>query len=264
MSRDSLLLYWYFLRTFRNGPALIKTLRNGGYLSNAATIDEAVYWSGKKLIHPKGKSGLVGILVELLFRNAYGIGKFYAPRPGDVVVDLGAHVGVFAQNLLRRYQCNLVAIEPCRENFECLQRNLQGFDDSRVKIYNVAIGAGRGKALVKTPESTNRTHDARIIRDDNNSNECVDLLPLHAIFDLCQSPKVDFLKIDIEGSELEAFRGLDDSYLTRIQRIAMEYHDNLCAGTLDFLKQKLASTHNVTVVSEAPERGYGMLFAVLK
>ncbi|MEO7650768.1 MAG: FkbM family methyltransferase, partial [Bryobacteraceae bacterium] len=44
-------------------------------------------------------------------------------QPGDVVLDCGAHVGVFTDLALRRGASRVVAIEPDPMNLECLRRN---------------------------------------------------------------------------------------------------------------------------------------------
>lgn len=264
MKIDSIPLYWFLLRTFRNGPALIQTIRHGGLLPNKATIDEAIFWNGGKLTHPAERSGLVGIIVELLFKNAYRIGAFYTPKADDMVVDLGAHVGIFSHHLLSKYDCRVVAVEPCEENFVCLKKNLEDFSPNRYQLHKMAIGGAAGKVRVETPPSTNRTHDARVVPANDKNPESVDMISLNDIFSLARTDQISLLKVDIEGSEFDAFNGLDDSALPRLQKIAMEYHDNLHPGTLDLLKQKLGTTHQLTVVSDRPRGDYGMLFAELK
>src|SRR5689334_25347188 len=44
---------------------------------------------------------------------------------GDVVLDCGAHVGVFTHFALQRGASKVVAIEPDPVNLECLRRNLK-------------------------------------------------------------------------------------------------------------------------------------------
>jgi FkbM family methyltransferase len=44
-------------------------------------------------------------------------------RPGDIVIDCGAHVGVFTHTALARGASQVVAVEPEPSNLECLRRN---------------------------------------------------------------------------------------------------------------------------------------------
>ena len=256
--------YWYLLRTFRNGPDLIRTIRNGGLLARGPTINEAVFWDGTRLCHPPGRGGFIGTLLEVLFENTYRVGSFYTPEPGDMVVDLGAHVGIYTFNVLRRFPCRVMALEPSAENFACLKKNLEPFDDQRVQIHNLAVGGAAGRVRVETPESTNRSHDARVIQDADGDADAVDVIPLATVLELAGCDRVALLKMDIEGGEYDAFNNLDDALLPRIERIAMEYHDNLHDGTLAMLKNKFQRTHQLAITGEGDGRGYGMLFAQLK
>ena len=264
MTFHSASLYWYLLRTFRNGPALIRTFRNGGLLANGPTIDEAVFWDSTRLCHPLGRGGFIGTLLEVLWENAYRLGDFYTPRPGDVVIDLGAHVGIYAFNVLRNYPCRVVALEPSAENFACLKKNLEPFGEPRAKVYNLAVGGKAGRVNVETPKSTNRSHDARVVPCADGDGVGVEMVPLEAVLDLAQCNRIPLLKMDIEGSEYDVFSELDDARLPCFERIAMEYHDNLREGTLDLLKDKLQGTHDLTITGEGDGGGYGMLFAKLK
>jgi len=265
MSTSSLApAYWYLLRTFRNGPGLIRTIRNGGLLANGPTIDEAVFWDGTRLCHPPGRGGFIGTLLEVLWENVYRVGTFYTPKPEDMVVDLGAHVGIYTFSVLRRFPCRVMALEPSAENIACLRKNLESFGEQRVQIHNLAVGGAAGRVRVETPKSTNRSHDARVIPGGDDDADAVDVIPLAAVLELAKCERIALLKMDIEGGEYDAFNTLDDALLPRFERIAMEYHDNLRNGTLEMLKNKFQHTHDVTVTGEGDGRGYGMLFAKLK
>ena len=65
-------------------------------------------------------------------RNIYG----NRIRPGDVVLDAGANIGVFTRKALWAGASKVVAIEPAPENLECLQRNFAAeIADGRVVLY---------------------------------------------------------------------------------------------------------------------------------
>ena len=62
-----------------------------------------------------------------------------------------------------------------------------------------------------------------------------------------KAERIALLKVDIEGSEADLFADADPSLLARIDRVAMEYHNNLRPGTLDLLKHRLGSTHDLVI-----------------
>jgi hypothetical protein len=71
---------------------------------------------------PADSHWLVGHLLAEQEQKIYGDPPC---RAGDVVIDCGAHVGVYAREVLRAGAALVVAVEPAPENLECLRRNLR-------------------------------------------------------------------------------------------------------------------------------------------
>ena len=88
----------------------------------------------------------------------------------------------------------------------------------------------------------------------------VDVIPVAGLFDLANTRRIAFLKIDIEGAERQAIGHADKETLLRIDRLAIEYHDHLEPGTLDVLQRQLAPTHLLTI-SPSCLAGCGILLA---
>src|SRR5579859_2668581 len=97
----SLKSYLFLLRNFRNGLALVNNLCRGGWLKQGPVLERLVFWNGQALLHPANRAGLVPMVLELWQNNEYGIGDFYRPKPGDIVADVGAHIGLFTLRMLR-------------------------------------------------------------------------------------------------------------------------------------------------------------------
>jgi hypothetical protein len=95
------------------------------------------------------------------------------------------------------------------------------------------------------------------------SPDSVPIIPLSGLFDLARVGRIAWLKVDIEGSEREAFEGGTPETFRRIDRMAVEYHDNLRPGTLNVLCDRLATTHDTLVVPSSIE-GCGILLARLR
>jgi methyltransferase FkbM-like protein len=86
------------------------------------------------------------------------------------------------------------------------------------------------------------------------------VMPLSGLFDLVHAEEIDFLKVDIEGSEHDVFAAANPDLLGRFKRLAMEYHDQIVPGTLDLLRRVLSPTHEITVRPSKME-GCGILLA---
>jgi FkbM family methyltransferase len=261
MTCNTLNTYLFLLRNFRNGAAMIQNLRCGGYLSQGPVIDRLVLRDGRTIMHPPNRGGLIPVMLEMWRENVYRVGEFYRPKPGDVVVDVGAHIGLFTLRILKEEpRCRVVALEPSPENFSCLNQNLALLGpDAQVELHQLGIGGEFGR--IKMQEiPTNRSTDARVVSAEQNDPNSVGVVPLSHLFELARAETISLLKMDAEGAEHAAFSTAAAEVFPRIERIVMEYHDNYVPGTVALLRDRLSATHEVTVLPD-PGQLHGRLFA---
>ncbi len=236
---------------FRNGRTLVQHMRND------EPCDEVVFWDGTQISHPPGRAGLLEVVVELWLEHTYTEG-FYRPADGDVIVDAGANVGLFTIQMARQNRhCRVLALEPFPENFKYLEANVARVCPKNVTCCNLALGAGFGKGHMQAVGSRSLDH---VLRLDSSATDGMPVIPLSGLFDLAGVPEIDFLKVDIEGSEHDVFAGASPDVLGHFKRIAMEYHDQIVPGTLDMLRRILTPTHEITV-RPARMEGCGILMA---
>lgn len=251
------MLYLRIARCFRNFPELIGAVRKG------RGVDFAFLRNGLRFHHPPGRDGLVSVLVETWIEESYTGSGFYSPKPGDIVFDIGANVGVFAIYLARRNSnCRILALEPFPENFDYLCRNLEVNNIRNVEPWQVALGTRASAAYMVEVGSRSLDH---VLRTDRGGGVCyeVETTSLRDLLRRARADRVSLLKMDIEGSESVVFAEVNPAILRRFERIAVEYHDNLRPGTLCLLRDRLARTHSVDVrPSTVP--GCGVIRAALR
>jgi FkbM family methyltransferase len=236
---------------FRNGRTLVERMRAG------EPSDEVVLWDGTRISHPPGRGGLLEAVVEVWLEQTY-TANFYRPVDGDVIVDAGANIGIFAIQMARQNpRCRVVALEPFPENFKYLQANVARACPGNVVCCELALGAGFGKGQMQAIGSRSLDH---VLRPDSTAVNGTQVIPLAGLFDLARAQEIDFLKVDIEGSEYGVFAAAAPSLLGRFKRIALEYHDQIAPGTLELLHRVLAPTHEVIVRPSSME-GCGILLA---
>jgi FkbM family methyltransferase len=246
---------WFLLRHFRNGPSLLRSLRDH------SPCDVAVCRDGSRLCHPAGRTGLVNTILEIWHDHAYTSDDFYSPADGDVVIDAGANVGLFSLWVARQNPCcRVLALEPFAENFACLQANLAAAKAEAVTACRMALGASAGRGIMQDVGARSLDHRLALADGNATGHETVPVIPLAGLFDLARTERINFLKLDIEGSEYEVFEKSSQQTLARIDRLAIEYHEHLRHGTLRLLTERLDATHSVDV---RPDRSglYGMIFA---
>ena len=236
---------------FRNGLTLVERMRA------AQPCDEVVLWGGTRIAHPPTRDGLLEALVELWLEHVY-TAEFYRPSGGDVIVDAGANVGLFAIQMARQNRrCRVIALEPFPENFKYLQANVARACTQNVTCCEVALGAVFSTGKMQAVSSRSLDH---VLRIESGSANGVPVIPLAGILDLASAPEIEFLKVDIEGSEHEVFAVASSDLLGRFKRIAMEYHDQIVPGTLDLLQRVLSPTHEI-IVRPSKMEGCGILLA---
>jgi FkbM family methyltransferase len=236
---------------FRNGHTLVQRMRA------AEPCDEVVLWDGTRISHPPVRAGLLEAVVELWLEHVY-TAEFYRPADGDLIIDAGANVGLFAIQIARQNRrCRVIALEPFAENFRYLEANVARACPKKVTCLEVALGAGFGKGQMQAVGSRSLDH---VLRIEPGAADGIPVIPLAGLFDLARAQEIVFLKVDIEGSEHGVFAAASPDLIGRFKRIAMEYHDQIVAGTLELLRRVLSPTHEITV-RPAKMEGCGILLA---
>jgi len=154
-------------------------------------------------IHPR--EGLTGYWYLLLpeYEEMMFLLRFL--KTGDVFYDVGANAGAFAV-LAAAQGASVVAFEPVPHTFERLNANTQLNEKlGPITPLNCAVGSACGNLRMSTGFGTGN----RVLRpgEDMQSVE-VPVLTLDEVVRKHQSPT--FLKIDVEGHELEVLRGAQD------------------------------------------------------
>lgn len=132
----------------------------------------------------------------------------------SVAVDIGAHVGNHAIFLAGVLNLATHAFEPNPTHFALLRSNLRanGLED-RCTPYNVALGAGPGRGTIDRGSATN----SGMSRVTPASEGPVEIVSLDAT--LSQLQRLDVLKIDVEGREIDVLNGAVQ-ILARLRPIA--------------------------------------------
>lgn len=128
----------------------------------------------------------------------------------DVAIDVGAHVGFWTWDMAHRFK-QVFAFEAAPDTYDCLVKNVA--DCKNVTTGQVAIGVAHGRAILNEDPSRppGNTGSRWITPIDENqkmklglaSAEGVPMIPLDSLtWDAC-----DFLKIDVEGFELQVLQG---------------------------------------------------------
>jgi FkbM family methyltransferase len=133
-------------------------------------------------------------------------------KPGDVAVDVGAHIGFFTIQMAAAVgpAGAVFAFEPFDQNADLLERSVaeNGFDD-RIVFRRAAVGEHGGTATLTFPVETLNTGGAYLLRSGTDplaGNRTRDV-PLVALDEAGLRRPVRLIKMDVEGAEPQVVRG---------------------------------------------------------
>ena len=203
----------------------------------------------------KRKGGLGWIPDSLIKEETTAESKFWesAPLRGAVVYDIGAFHGMLTLWFARQAD-QVVSYEPVAQNRARLLENLSLNAMQNVTVRDVALGAGAGAATMrfdplmpggsKVVVEQNATHDAGL----ELANGRVRVTTLDQDIADRGLPAPTFLKIDVEGFELDVLRGAAHTLARGRPALFVEIHGETLAG-----KKRNAAA----VVQFLHEAGYG-------
>src|SRR5919112_1963095 len=139
----------------------------------------------------------------------------FLPKQGDIVVDIGAHIGLYTIMSSKRVGSNgkVVAIEAHPGNFEMLNSNIKLNQLNNVIPLNYAVYSKETKVKLYLPSGESGFTKYNTIMSDwvntkdkfveVNANTLDYLLQLNQI----RQEEVNWIKIDVEGAEFEVLKG---------------------------------------------------------
>ena len=181
------------------------------------------------------------------------------------IIDIGAGIGEFTLFSAIDYPNSFVyAFEPFPQSFKFLQENIRLNNTVNVELFSEAIGAVTGSLTLditgSEPLQTRSVDDAE--SSLLNDRLIVQSLSLSDVFDQLSIEKCDLLKIDCEGAEYQVLFNAPENVLNRVQRITMEYHDNIEDYQHDELVEYLTNIgFNVRIYPNQVHAYLGYLYA---
>lgn len=179
--------------------------------------------------NPQQLGSAVHILGRIKYLDAYF--KKIIERIPVSVIDVGANIGAYS--LMFNYlwpDVSLVAIEPSSYNQPYLKYNIGHIPEIDIRPF--ALGSERGSGVLAIPTTeqkiiTNDYHDTHtgclsLYGESDNMREKVDIFPL----DELDIPRpVGFIKIDVEGHEVEVIRGARKTIEEDKPLMLIEFHE---------------------------------------
>ena len=175
----------------------------------------------------------------------------------DVLLDVGAHKGETISNFLKNFKIkNIYSFEASKNTYQILKTNVGKikniYKETNIEIFNFGIGSSvQSKIFYELPDSNSSTFNLidqkssyfkrknKILslffkKKFNIKENYVSQIKLSKFIKNKELIKIDILKIDTEGYELEVIKGLEEK-IKIVNFIYFEHHyDNMIKKNYKF------------------------------
>jgi FkbM family methyltransferase len=180
---------------------------------------------------------------EIVLHELEGPGQFYKlpEKIPDkaVILDCGAHVGMFSLPLARENPNALfICIEPDKANYRNLIKNMKRLKLTNVMPLNLGIWDNPNELLFSMHETKNsggsRTFDTKHWMGDTS---LVHSITIQSLIESLQIKSIWLLKMDTEGAEFKAIKNPSD--LQNVERFIGEIHIGKASKAEESITQEL-------------------------
>lgn len=158
-------------------------------------------------------------------------------NPEALVIDVGFFEGEFSRRILEKYPCRVIAFEPQPELFAAAQEH------PRLQLFNQGLGAITGTSTFGVHGSMT----GKFSRDPQSFDASI--LGVPDLLELLNVPKVELLKLNIEGMEFEVLETiLFLNVASLFLNIQVQFHGVVPNANRRYqeIRSGLLATHHLT------------------
>lgn len=228
--RVAIVLYYYLfyfverIRGFEQDESRLRSLDRLNNRSELCRTDITIYWPPDQVRLSMDPWAASFLIKEHFEDKTYEQLPGFIPQPGQIVIDVGGHQGLFAVLAAKRIgpSGRLLVIEAFPGNAERLRRNLDlnGVAAQTILVEAAAHDHDGGEIVLHVTNLMSGGHSTVWAARDSRP------VPVHTrtLDSLAQEhglSRVDFIKIDVEGAYLAVLKGAT-TVLRNRPRIVME------------------------------------------
>lgn len=191
----------------------------------------------------RGKMDVWSVKETLLNRFYEKFG--FVIQDGWNIVDIGGGIGDFTLFAAAGHpHARILSFEPFPESYQLLRENVALNHAENVEIFSQAIASQEGSLdFLTTPGDplSNQTTAASAV--SNSHPLTVSAVSLASVLHGPDLTHIDLLKLDCEGAEYDILMNSPAAVLEKIDRIVMEYHDNIKPFSHQDLVKFLSDKH---------------------
>lgn len=184
-------------------------------------------------LHLRAGSSDPIVFEQVFLDDEYGVRYPHDPR---LIIDAGANIGVAAVYFANRFAgATIISIEPEPANYALLCLNVEPY--GRIRTLHGGIWSKSTELEVR--DIGLREFGFVVEEVPQPTATSLRGYTLDEILADSGFPRIDILKIDIEGAEKEVFTGAIDSWLGRVGVLILELHDRFRPGCREAVESAL-------------------------
>jgi FkbM family methyltransferase len=150
---------------------------------------------------------------------------------GGLIIDCGANVGYSSAYFLSRYpNCQVVAVEAEPGNHAVLEMNLAAYG-GRAKVIHAGVWSRNAPLAIQREKYRDGREWSKQVRLCGPGEESdVEGVGVGSLLAASGFESISLLKMDIEGAEAVVFSDACQSWLGKVEAIAIELHDDSIYG----------------------------------
>jgi FkbM family methyltransferase len=172
-------------------------------------------WNGERFCSPTPRTGILAHFVGS-YRKIYG--RHFWVEENETVLDIGAYAGSFALEAAKSAK-KVIAIEPNPKTYDCLLANVRGLDN--IQTVNLGVWKSKGKLQLYLDQHCPLANS--IVNQTGSSSIDIDVDSIDSMLHSFGFGAVDFVKINVEGAELEVLQGMEGA-LKSVKKLVMDAH----------------------------------------
>lgn len=172
--------------------------------------------------------------------------------PGDIVLDVGANLGLVSLQMASKGADRILAFEPNPAPLKFLDDTLSANAECGIELHKVALGRANGQMPIDTPVGNMGRASLDVDPSSKTPSSTVPVVKLSDLLVQEGVDRVDFMKIDVEGFEAQVLEGLFCGAV-RPKRILFEEHEVNGSKTVQLLHEEgyvirgLSAPHHISL-----------------
>ena len=188
---------------------------------------ELIKFAPRELKYPvylRRKGSDFEVLMQVLYNQEY---KIHVGLEAEYIIDGGANIGLASVHFKNRFpDAKIIAIEPESRNYEMVLKNTENYKE----IYTEKSGLWSRDTHLEVVNSTVESWGFMVQECPEETKGSIPAVSISSLMKKYNFPRIDILKIDIEGSEKELFEENYHEWLSKTKILLIEVHDGMKKG----------------------------------